>query len=80
MKKKSNEDIVDLVAGKDGVYSTESKHHPVPKKRDNKLPKYVKRAPVSRENMDEFFDGMDVGLEFLEGMQSRIDRMFKLRD
>lgn len=75
-------EIVDLIPSEGGVYSIESRHHPVLKKRDSKFPKpkYVKHAPVSRENIDEFFDGMDVGLDFLEGMQKRIGRMLKLRD
>ena len=69
---KKKEEIVDLIPSEDGVYSTESRHCPVPIK-DEKPKK-------ANKNLEEFFDGMDIGLEFVEGMSKRVSRMLKLRD
>ena len=68
----SDDNIIDLKPGKDGVYSTESKHRPVPQKK-----RKVERP--NNDNMEQLFMGMDVGLDFLEGMQERINRLMKFK-
>lgn len=75
MPNKKEQEIVDLVPSKGGVYSTKSTHHSKLKEE-----KQIEKPKKVYENMDEFFNGMDAGLDFVEGMSKRISRMLKLRD
>lgn len=54
---------ITLVKGKDGVYSEPNTNVGKKKKADKKV--------------EEFFEGMDKGLDFLEGLESRLSRIFK---
>lgn len=77
---KDKKDIIDLVQGSDGSYEVKErglvkakpikKNYPVPKQ-----PKQQKR----NENVESFFQGMDLGLDFLEGVSKRVTRIMKLR-
>lgn len=63
---KKNE--IKLVKGEDGVYSSEEHRSP-----------HKEKPKKTYKNMEEFFEGMDAGLDFLEGISPRIERLFKLR-
>lgn len=63
-------DVVDLVQGKDGIYCAENTPVKIKVNQQKKL----------NNNMDQFFNGMDLGLDFVEGMQRRVKRILKLRD
>ena len=74
MDKGKEKEIVDLIPNKDGVYSTESTHHPIA------IKKQVNKPKKKNDNMEQLFEGMDVGLDFVEGVSKRLNRLFKLRD
>ena len=67
-----DKEIVDLVPGEGGVYSTESTRHSKPIKEEEEKP-----LP---DNIKNFFSGIDIGLSFLEGVDKRVKRMMKLKD
>lgn len=71
----SDDNIIDLKPGKDGVYSEEGKHRPMPVPVKGKK----KTQKPNTDNMNQFFTGMDLGLDFVEGMQKRINRIMKLK-
>lgn len=63
-------DIIDLVPDDEGIYG--------PKDIQIK-PKIRKKKEYKSNNVDEFFEGIDVGLDFVEGMQKRVKRMMGLK-
>lgn len=70
-------DIVDLVQDSDGSYTVAEKKvvrssYPVSKQQ----PKKPNRR---NENVEQFLSGMDIGLDFMEGLSKRVDRILKLR-
>lgn len=67
-----DKEIVDLVPGEGGVYSTESTRHSKPIKKEEEKP-----LP---DNVMNFFSGIDMGLQFLEGVDKRVKRMMKLKE
>jgi hypothetical protein len=69
-------DIVDLIPSEDGVYSTKDTRHLTTVKKKVSKEKEVKKT---YKNMDDFFEGVDAGLDFLEGMDKRLKRILKLR-
>lgn len=81
--------VVDLVMGEDGTYSERGTSSS--KSKPKKYPKHVigstKGAEAFKNNkdtvpadMDEFFKGIDSGLDFVEGIRSRVGRFMDLRD
>lgn len=68
-----DKEIVDLVPGEGGVYSTESTRHSKPIKKEEE------EKPLP-DNVMNFFLGIDVGLQFLEGVDKRVKRMMKLKE
>lgn len=75
---KDKKDIIDLVQGSDGSYEVKERSVVVakPKKKNYPVPKQQKK----NENVESFFQGMDLGLDFLEGVSKRVNRIMKLRD
>lgn len=75
---KDKKDIIDLVQGSDGSYEVKEtalvKAKPI--KKNYPVPKPKKR----NENVESFFQGMDLGLDFVEGVSKRVNRILKLRD
>lgn len=68
-----NKEIVDLVPGKGGVYTPKGgTHHSKPIKEEEEKP-----LP---DNVMNFFSGIDMGLQFLEGVDKRVKRMMKLKE
>lgn len=65
MRKKDNE--IELVKGKDGIYCERSEL------------RETKTKKKTYENMDQFFEGVDAGLDFLEKVEERAKRFFKLK-
>lgn len=72
-------DIVDLVQGSDGSYTIPAEKqkvvrstYPVPKQQPKKQNK-------QNDNVAQFLSGMDVGLDFMEGLSKRVDRILKLK-
>ncbi len=81
MNDENKKEIIDLVPCGDGTYTTkEEKHKSVPIKVEKpKIQKqYTGVKPPNRDNMDQLFMGMDIGLEFVESMEKRIKRIRKL--
>ena len=80
MDKKSK--IVDLVVSEDGSYSPEGiktkstkvKAVSKPKSIEHNKPKYIQSNEV-----DEFLAGMDVGLDLIDNILPRVNRILKLR-
>ena len=70
-----DKEIVDLVPGEGGVYSTESTRHSKPKEESKKLNK----KNDNNDNVERLFEGMDLGLDFVESISKRIERILKLR-
>lgn len=71
MKKKM--DIVDLVESEDGTYRTDIKTRVVENR--SKLKSKLKQ----KDHSQDFFDGLDAGLDFVEGIGRRVDRFMKIR-
>ena len=77
--------VVDLVMGEDGAYSERGTS--TSNKSTNKL-QMSKTAQFKLNNADavlptdveEFFNGLDFGLDFIEGVRSRVGRFMDLRD
>ena len=66
-----DKEIVDLVPGEGGVYTPKGgTHHSKPQDKPKK----------KNDNMKQLFEGMDLGLDFVEGMSKRIGRLLKLKD
>lgn len=73
---KENDNIVDLVPNKGGVYeSKDSTSHPVQVKKEEPQPT-GKRGP---NQLGDFLAGLDAGLELLEGVDKRAERLLKLK-
>ena len=83
--------IVDLVMGKDGTYSEKNTEPSKPHKPIKKYPSNIigssKKAESFKNNKDtlppnvnEFFSGLDSGLDLVEGISSRVERFMGLRD
>jgi hypothetical protein len=71
----SKKNEITLVKGEDGVYSEEDKpyfHSPI-------IRESKKKKEYKSDNVEEFFAGIDAGLDFVEGMNKRIKRMLKIR-
>ena len=68
-----DKEIVDLVPGEGGVYSTESTRH------SKSIKKEEEEKPLP-DNIMNFFSGIDIGLSFLEGVDKRVKRMMKLKE
>lgn len=68
---KHEQEIVDLVPGEGGVYSTESTRHSKPKTKPESKKK--------NDNVKQFFEGMDSGLDFVEEINKRVTRIMKLK-
>lgn len=84
----SKSKIIDLEMGEDGTYSEKSV---LPSKPIKKYPKKVignstiaknfkKKKDTVPANVDEFFNGLDCGLSFVEELSSRVNRIMNLRD
>ena len=72
---KENDNIVDLVPSKDGVYEPKgSTSHPVQVKEEPKPT--GKRGP---NQLGDFLAGLDAGLDFVEGIEKRAARLLKLK-
>jgi len=67
MNKSIKEKIIDLVPAGDGTY--------VP---SNEKRSVVKVIP-KKKNMDNFLEGMDIGLDLLDKFDKRIRRLMKLK-
>jgi hypothetical protein len=67
-KKKTKEIDVELVQDGDGVYVQKTTHHPL----------VVQQKKKQHKNVEDFLDGVDKGFDFLESINERIDRFFKL--
>lgn len=83
--------IVDLVMGKDGTYSEKNTEPSKPHKSVKKYPSNVigssrkaenfkKNKDTLPPNVDEFFSGLDSGLDLIENIHSRVGRFMGLRD
>lgn len=80
--------IVDLVMGEDGTYSEKgvSPSKPIkkyPKKvigNSRTANKFKTNKDTVPANVDEFFRGLDSGLDLIEGVSSRVVRFMGLRD
>lgn len=68
---KNEQEIVDLVPSEGGVYSTESTRH--------SKPKVKLESKKKNDNVEQLFEGMDLGLDFVEGISKRISRLMKLK-
>lgn len=75
MSEKEKE-IVDLIPSEDGVYSTKGTRHLTTTKKKASKPEKIEKT---YKNMNDFFEGMDAGLSFLEGMDSRLKRLMKIK-
>lgn len=80
--------VVDLVVGEDGAYepkrvNVKNKPHNVSKEfkhiANNKVGKGEKRKYILLNEADDFLHGVDAGLDFLDEMMPRVERLFKLR-
>lgn len=83
MSKKSK--IVDLVMGEDGTYSEKGTGPSTRKKSSHIGGKKIAEAFKSKKdteppNVDEFFSGVDSGLNFVENVNRRLNRFMGLRD
>jgi len=67
----SKKDIIDLEQDNEGVYSP--KKVPALKNSRDTI------AVVQKSNMDEFFEGMDLGMQFVEGVSKRINKLMKFK-
>lgn len=71
---KHEQEIVDLVPSEDGVYSPKGTRH----NHKKEVKEEQKEKPLP-DNVVNFFSGIDMGLQFLEGIDKRISRMLKLK-
>lgn len=85
--------IVDLVLGEDGSYSEKGMKPSTSKGTKctkNTKGKQIGSSKIAQEfkskknieppNVEEFFNGLDSGINFLEGISRRISRIVSLRD
>lgn len=72
-----DKDVIDLVPDNDGTYGL--KNVPMKIKQSKKKVEQVSQLKEVN-NMGEFFRGIDLGLDFIEGMQKRVKRMTKLKN
>ena len=79
----SKSKIVDLKMSGDGTYSTK----PITTKATKAVVKSDKPKTQEKYNKhhsnpgaDEFLGGLDIGLDFVEAIKSRVDRIMRLRD
>lgn len=66
-------EIVDLVPQEDGTFGVKPEQKKIQKQCTGVKPTY------NRENMDQLFHGIDVGLEFMEGILPRIKKISNLK-
>lgn len=67
-------EIVDLVPCSDGTYSIKEEK----KKTEKKCPGIKPPQPqYSKENMNQFFMGMDAGIDFVANMEKRVKKLMK---
>lgn len=62
--------VITLVEGKDGVFGVDKKS------RNTDVKKYKKPRMIYA---NDFFEGMDAGLDFLEELDERLNRLFRIR-
>lgn len=73
----SNEkEIVDLVPNGDGTYGVKADKPKIVKRQIQK----DKNLECNKENMQQLFHGIDVGLEFMEGLLPRIKKISNLKN
>ena len=72
---KENDNIVDLVPTQDGGYAPKDIHHPVQVK--NKEPQPTGKRGTNQ--LGDFLAGLDAGLDFVEGIEKRAERLLKLK-
>ena len=73
--------IVDLVMDSDGAYAPKDKKVVTKKPKFNDLRKHEKYNKYNViSEVDEFLNGVDIGLDFLESVVPRVDRFLRLKD
>ena len=78
---KSKSKIVDLVQSEDGTYEPKRergkfnvKGKGLVKHNKDEKPKYIMES-----HADDFLNGIDIGLDFIDKVMPRVDRFLKLR-
>jgi hypothetical protein len=82
MSKPKTPKVIDLEPCSDGSYAqanTKSKAHHKTKGGLIKTPIGEKPKYIRENHADEFLRGVDAGLDFLDSIVPRVERLFKLR-
>lgn len=68
---------VNLKKGEDGVYRPEGKESD---NENERVPKYKDGKEFNESYVDDFLSGVDIGLDFIDKVVPRLERIAKLRE
>lgn len=71
--------IIDLEESEDGTYTAKNSKSNIVVRESSNISKNGKAKYVIENNADQFLNGLDVGLDFLDKVVPRIERFLRLR-